>query len=575
MFRRSLILILCGLTFSCVEKKPVSLSTYQDLPTVKISDIKTNQTFIHVLNSEYFSLFEQDEEATKSLELALKHDPDSNYLKSKLAYQYAKAENIPEAMKLLDEVLTQNPKNLEALFLYARILAVKGDFDQSKAIFLKIMDLDEIKDDEDRRAEVSFILASLYIEKGELSRAEEILKKILAENPEHILSYYYLGRVYSEQNRIKEAASIYQKSVEIDPRFSLGWRALGLIYEYSGEIDEGISAYERVVLLETLNIDARTKLIDLYMKKNEPKKAIEQISIIKKLYPNVPDVSIRLGLFYYHEKMFDQAESEFLEAVQKFKQPGDLYYYLGLTQYQLKKNDLAEKSFSKVSSNAELFAVSQLALSGLYEENKQPDKAHKTLEKALPKSPNSVDLRVGLANSLIRKKQFDEAQKILEDGLALSPKEERYHLSLAEIFERKKQYDLLEKILRSLLIINPDSANALNFLGYSYADRNINLNEAEEMIQKALLLKPNDSYIQDSLAWVYYQKKDYKRAEELVRQALKGIPNEPVILEHLGDILIKQGRKKEAQEIYTQALEHSTEIDKRGQIEEKFKKISN
>ncbi len=559
---------------SCAEKAPAPLSTYQDLPTVKVSDIKTNQSFLHVLNSEYFNIFERDEEATKSLELALKEDPSSSYLKSKLAYQYAKSENMDGAMKLLDEVLAQNPKDLEALFLHARILAVKGNFDQSKATFLKILDLDEIKEDEERKAEVSFILASLYIEKGELARAEEMLKEILAENPEHILSYYYLGRVYSEQNRMKEAVTIYQKSVEIDPRFSLGWRALGLIYEYSGKTDEAVTAYERVVSLETLNVDARTKLIDLYMKRNEPKKAIEQISIIKKLYPTVPDVAIRLGLFYYQEKMFAQAENEFEEALLKFKNNGELHYYLGLTQYQLKKKDLAEKSFSKVSSEVELFSVSQLALSSLYEENKHPDKAQKTLEKALSKKTGSVDLRVGLANHLIRKKEFERAQKILEDGLATTPKEERYHLSLAEIFERKKQYEQLEKILHSLLSINPDSANALNFLGYSYADRNIKMKEAEEMIQKALLLKPNDSYIQDSLGWVYYKKKDYKRAEELVRQALKGIPNEPVILEHLGDILIQQGRKKEAREIYAQALEHSTEIDKRGQIEEKLKKIS-
>ncbi len=576
MLKRSL-LIVCIMSFlvgSCAEKKPSSVLTYQQVPTVKISKFKTNDAYSQVLQSEYFAMFEQDEQSTHALEMALKEDPNSTYLKVKLARQYAKSNRINDSIKLLNEVLAVSPNDLDGLFLYARILAVKGDFDQSKTIFLKILDLDEIKNDPERKAEVSFILASLYIEKEEFSRAEIILKNILADNPEHLLSYYYLGRIYSEQNRMKDAIETYQKSVELDPRFSLGWRALGLIYEYSDKIDDAIVAYERVIGLDGSNVDARTKLIDLYLKKGQPKKAIEQVGMIKKMYPNVADVSLRLGLFYYQEKMFSDAETEFSEALQKFKTNQDLYYYLALTQYQLKKKDLAEKNFSNVGVDSEMYPVSQLALASLYEENNRSEKAQRVLEKALSKKSNSPDIRVGLANLLIRKKNFDQAQKILEDGLAISSKEERYYLSLAEIFERKKQYDRLEKILYSLLGVNPNNANALNFLGYSYVDRNIKLKDAEEMIKKALQLKPNDSFIQDSMGWLYYRKKDYVLAEEMIKKALQNNPEEPIILEHLGDILLEMGRAKEAKEIYVKSLQHQTEAEKRGQIENKIKAIS-
>jgi tetratricopeptide (TPR) repeat protein len=373
---------------------------------------------------------------------------------------------------------------------------------------------------------------------------------------------------------MKEAIVIYKKSVEIDPRFSLGWRAIGLIYEYMNETKGAIDAYEHVVGLDTLNVDARTKLIDMYMKNDEPSKAIEQIAMIKKMYPNVPDVSIRLGLFYFQEKMFPQAEAEFAETLRKYKNNTDLYYYLGLTQYQLKKKELAEKNFNKVSTDSEIYPVSQLALSSLYDELGHKQKSEVTLRKALQKKPESIDLRVGLASHLIRKKNFNEAKKILDDGISASPKEERYYLSLAEVFEKTKQHDELEKALRTLLALNPNNANALNFLGYSYADRNIKLTEAEEMIQKALKLKPNDAFILDSMGWVYFKKKDYKRAEEYIRRALKEIPDEPVILEHLGDVLSAQGKKNEAIEMYQKSLELNQEPEKRGELEDKLKKLS-
>ncbi|MEZ4845665.1 MAG: tetratricopeptide repeat protein [Bdellovibrionota bacterium] len=572
--RRNACLISMLLVVACAEKNPAPVSSYQEIPTVKISQTKINPSYQYVLEGEYNFLHELDEAGTKSIEEALKADPQSSYLKIRLSYQYAKNDNVVDALRLIDEVLVAEPANFEALFLRARILAVRGEFEQSKAVFLKILDLPEIKNDDERRAEVSFILASLYLEKGELVRAEELLKQIIRENPEHLISYYYLGRVYSEKNQMKEAIGVYKKSVEIDPRFSLGWRALGLIYEYLNENKNAIQAYEQVVALETLNIDVRTKLIDMYMKEGDSQRAIEQIAFIKQMYPNVPDVSVRLGLFYFQEKMFPQAEAEFAETLRKFKSNTELYYYLGLTQYQLKKKELAEKNFTRVSVDSEIYPVSQLALSSLYEELGNRQKSETVLRKALQRKPESVDLRVGLASNLIRKKNFDDAKKILDDGIRSSPKEERYYLSLAEIHEKRKEYDAVEKSLRTLLALNPNNPNALNFLGYSYADRNIKLNEAEDMILKAVKLKPNDGFILDSLGWLYFKKKDYKKAEEYIRKALVQIPEEPVILDHLGDVLAAQGKKKEAIESYKKSLENSEDPEKRGELENKIKKLS-
>ena len=93
-----------------------------------------------------------------------------------------------------------------------------------------------------------------------------------------------------------------------------------------------------------------------------------------------------------------------------------------------------------------------------------------------------------------------------------------------------------------------------NYLGYSYADRNVKLKEAEALILRALEVRPNDGYFVDSLAWVYYRQGDLSRAESQLRRALTLVPDDPVVLEHLGDVLLEQGKSDEAAAFFEKSI---------------------
>ena len=86
------------------------------------------------------------------------------------------------------------------------------------------------------------------------------------------------------------------------------------------------------------------------------------------------------------------------------------------------------------------------------------------------------------------------------------------------------------------------------------AERNIRLPEAEQLLQRALEIRPDDGYFLDSLAWVHFRRGDYRRAEADLLQALKFVPDDPVILEHLGDVLQAQGRNEEAAALFEKAI---------------------
>jgi Flp pilus assembly protein TadD len=126
--------------------------------------------------------------------------------------------------------------------------------------------------------------------------------------------------------------------------------------------------------------------------------------------------------------------------------------------------------------------------------------------------------------------------------------------------------------MRRAVELNPENAAALNYLGYTYAERGDNLDEAESLVRRALAISPNDGFYIDSLGWVYYQRGDYATAIRHLERAVKLTNNDSTIAEHLGDAYLKAGRSRDALRLYRDALGHATEADQtqrlRGKIDD-------
>lgn len=114
------------------------------------------------------------------------------------------------------------------------------------------------------------------------------------------------------------------------------------------------------------------------------------------------------------------------------------------------------------------------------------------------------------------------------------------------MFERQKNFEAAEAEFRKVLSKNPDSASALNYLGYMLADRNVRLEEAYEMIKKAVDLDPGNAAYLDSLGWVYFRMGKLTEAELALKQALQRFSKDPTIHDHLGDVYFEQGELKQA-----------------------------
>jgi Flp pilus assembly protein TadD len=136
--------------------------------------------------------------------------------------------------------------------------------------------------------------------------------------------------------------------------------------------------------------------------------------------------------------------------------------------------------------------------------------------------------------------------------------------------ERTGYWQEAEADFRRALELRPDQPQVLNYLGYTYVELGENLDEALDLIEKAVAAQPNSGYIVDSLGWVYYRLGRYQEAVDQLERATELMPTDPILTDHLGDALWAVDRKREARFQWRRALSFDPEEDEAGRIRRKL-----
>ena len=200
----------------------------------------------------------------------------------------------------------------------------------------------------------------------------------------------------------------------------------------------------------------------------------------------------------------------------------------------------------------------QLQISDLQERSGQIDQALTTLS-LVSEQRNSFELQVQIGDIARRNEEYKKALEAYQKAFDLQEQEGSsipwsLYYSRGIVYERLDEWDKAEIDLKKALELEPEHPYILNYLGYSWADQNKNLDQSLEMITKAVHLLPEDGYIVDSLGWVYYRMERYSEAVAPLEKAVELLPDDPTINDHLGDAYWKVGRKHEARFQWKRAL---------------------
>jgi tetratricopeptide (TPR) repeat protein len=260
-------------------------------------------------------------------------------------------------------------------------------------------------------------------------------------------------------------------------------------------------------------------------------------------------------------------------------------YGIGATLIRRGGEDLALVYLQLALYLAPNHSLGLLSLADLYESVKRPAMAIKVYERVPAGSPLKRNAQIQLATDLDSADRGEEAIKILKEVIAQDPKDLEAIMALGNIErgrkkfadcvqtyslgidalpegndksnsvyyyyrgiceERSKQWPKAEADMRKALELQPEQPHVLNYLGYSWIDQGINLDEGMKMIKRAVEQRPDDGYIVDSLGWAYYRIGNYEEAVKNLERAIDLKPEDPTINDHLGDAYWRVGRTLEA-----------------------------
>jgi tetratricopeptide (TPR) repeat protein len=231
----------------------------------------------------------------------------------------------------------------------------------------------------------------------------------------------------------------------------------------------------------------------------------------------------------------------------------------------MKQSDASMKAYESVPKTSPMRESAEIQVAMTLDELGQNEAALTKVEAIVAAHPQDPDAWSSLGSLQRAAKKFEEAAKSYDKAIELigTPDAGRWTLFYFRGIcnERSKQWPKAEADFKKALELYPDQPQVLNYLGYSWVDKGINLDEAFKMLQRAVDLKPTDGYIVDSLGWAHYKLGHYKEAAEQLERAIELKPADPVVNDHLGDAYWMIGRQTEAHFQWNHARDMGPEPD--------------
>ncbi|OIR06814.1 beta-barrel assembly-enhancing protease [mine drainage metagenome] len=324
------------------------------------------------------------------------------------------------------------------------------------------------------------------------------------------------------------------------------------------------------------------------LQKGNHAKALEFLHGYLDAHPKASQVRLAYARALVGEKHFAQARREYSALLEANKDDQEAVYAVALLSLQLNDLAAAESGFKRLldlgfgEANVARYYLGQIA-----EQGKHPEEAlgwygkvtpgeqylaanvraaellarqgkleagRKSLQQAAVADPSErLPLLIAESQLLNDAGRTADAFDLLDGALAAQPEQPELLYETALLADKLGRFDVLERNLRKLIKLQPDHAQAYNALGYSFAERDLHLDEAQRLIDKALALSPDDAFILDSKGWVLYRRGDNNGALGYLQKAYSQRPD-PEIAAHLGEVLWRLGRHDEAEKTWNDAI---------------------
>jgi len=438
-------------------------------------------------------------------------------------------------------------------------------------------------------------LVVLLVQSGRVEETEPYLAKLLAADAKAAPNLFMqLGRLLAGSTDKAANLRVVRRLAERHASLPQAQFAVAQAAAAAGDDALALASVRRAAELRP-----DWELAALYeaqlLQRSSPGEAARRLAVFLEKNPGSRDVRLNYARLLVLDKRVPQARAEFANIQKRFENDADTLYAVGQLALQSKEYEVAEASMKRVRElkfrdpDAAVYALGQIAeerkdwaravewyssiqggehamaarmrtANAMAKQGRLGDARAFLRNVAAQGEPQRVQLLVAESQLLRDANQHKEAFDLLGEALMKTPDQPDLLYDHALTAEKLDRFDILEANLTRLIRLRPDHAHAYNALGYSFADRNIRLTEAKQLIEKAIELAPNDYFIVDSLGWVLYRMGDLKSATAHLRRAWQGRPDGEIGA-HLGEVLWMLGERDEARRVWREALEISPEND--------------
>ncbi len=539
------------------------------------------------------------------------------YLSGRLAARLNDNETAARQFETVQSAFPANTELLDRAFYYNLL---SGEIDDAIPLAQQVGSLNGSPEAENGGGIAHLTIAAGAIAKGDYARARQELARIedrdLMRTPAYLLTGWAIAGDEGDQ------AGIEHFSNPPSDLFS-GFNPLhlALLYERTGQIAEARTAYQlsffglggpvgRRRFTEFLtfsdDLDAAREANRLMLNQRGPMRQLGLDNLAhldaktqkKRPRPVSPAEGAAIALFTFStaitERIYDERQSA-EEAGFTLNEP-DLTTPLAIAQLALSLDpdldeakrylgtiynvdglhDRAIAQLSGIPKSSPYYEQAQIEIAGAYRAKEMPEAAVDLLYSGLQAPGERFESALVLAGLLNSEHRYEDSVSVLSRVLPdmdveTYPEGWRFLISRADALIKIDRWGEAEADLTRAVEIAPEEPTALNYLGYSWAERGINLDDAFALLEKAVEMEPRAGAIIDSVGWAHYQLGNYDAALENLEKAVSLEPSDPTITDHLGDLYWQLGRKIEARYEWRRALTLEPDARLKATLDEKLK----
>ncbi len=463
---------------------------------------------------------------------------------------YRVSRNSVQAESAFRKALESEPENEEALTGLAMVYSDVGD---TKNV------IDMLKKVKTPSLRILLAMANAYEQMRDYSSAAQVLRQALQMNQQNPQIKRALAQNLFNSDKPDEALKLYQDVIESDPKDAQSHLRMAEIYRSKRDFAQARTSLDKALAVEADSLEARYEQVNLLETEGKIDQAITAMkSILKDTEKSdyQPPEKVNRATFLERLGFLQRAARDYAGAVSTFRSLSQLGPDFGpraavhvVDSYRLSKDfKKADEESAAALKQYPKDRMVTVVRANLLADNGRVDEGS-ALIKGLLKGEGDREVYLTLAQVYEKGKRFADMQKALDSAEKISSSKaevEAVQFMRGAMFEKMKNFEAAEGEFRKVIGSNPKNAGALNYLGYMFADRGVKLEEARQLIQRAVDLDPDNGAYLDSLGWVHFRLNNLDDAEKFLRRAIQQTAGDPTVHDHLGDVLLARGKIRDA-----------------------------